>query len=218
MTLGVLSMIGGVLLAIGQWDYKRRLAYHSISQICYVILGIGLGTPLGILGGLFHLLNHAAFKSLLFLTAGAVEYRTGTRDLKEMGGLRERMPVSAGSSLVGSFSIAGVPPFNGFFSKLIIIIACVQAKHYGLAGAAVVVSILTLASFMKVQRYGFFGELKEKWEKIKEVPISMQVAMLLLALACLGLSLLILPDLRELVLVKAERVLSAGTKIILAGL
>ncbi len=218
LTLGVLSMIGGVLLAIGQWDYKRLLAYHSISQIGYVILGIGLGTPLGILGGLFHLLNHAAFKSLLFLTAGAVEYRTGTRDLKEMGGLREKMPVSAGSSLVGSFSIAGVPPFNGFFSKLIIIIACVQAKHYGLAGAAVVVSILTLASFMKVQRYGFFGELKERWEKIKEVPISMQVAMLLLALACLGLSLLILPDLRELVLVRAERVLSEGTRIILAGL
>jgi len=218
LTLGTLSMIGGVLLAIGQWDYKRLLAYHSISQIGYVILGIGLGTPLGILGGLYHLLNHASFKSLLFLTAGAVEYRTGTRDLKEMGGLRQKMPVSAGASLVGSFSIAGVPPFNGFFSKLIIIIACVEARHYGLAVACVLVSILTLASFMKVQRYGFFGVLREKWKEIKEVPLSMQLAMILLALSCLGLSLLILPELRELVLVKAERILTEGTKILLAGL
>ena len=90
MLLGALSMVIGVFLAIGQWDFKRLLAYHSISQIGYVILGIGLGTPLGILGGLFHLFNHSVFKSLLFLNSGAVEHSTGTRQLQEMGGWLRR--------------------------------------------------------------------------------------------------------------------------------
>ncbi|MDD5618141.1 MAG: proton-conducting transporter membrane subunit, partial [Candidatus Omnitrophica bacterium] len=86
--LGTVSILAGVLLAIGQWDFKRLLAYHSISQIGYIILGISLGTPLGILGGLFHLFNHSVFKSLLFLNAGAVEYATDKRDLRQMGGLK----------------------------------------------------------------------------------------------------------------------------------
>lgn len=86
MFLGTLSMVVGGLLALGQWDFKRLLAYSSISQIGYIILGIGLGTPLGVLGGLFHLFNHSVFKSLLFLNSGAVVYATGTRDLKKMGG------------------------------------------------------------------------------------------------------------------------------------
>jgi len=176
MFLGALSMIVGVFLAVGQWDFKRLLAYHSISQIGYVILGIGLATPLGIFGGLFHLFNHSVFKSLLFLNSGAVDYSTGTRDLREMGGLRERMPVTAATNLVASVSIAGVPPFNGFFSKLIIILACIQAGHIGYAFWAVFASILTLASFMKITKYAFAGTLKEKWNTIKEVPIFMRIS------------------------------------------
>ncbi|PIW33890.1 MAG: NADH/ubiquinone/plastoquinone (complex I), partial [bacterium (Candidatus Ratteibacteria) CG15_BIG_FIL_POST_REV_8_21_14_020_41_12] len=86
MVLGTLSMVAGGLLAIGQNDFKRLLAYSSISQIGYIVLAIGIGTPLAILGGLFHLFNHAIFKSLLFLNSGAVEYATGTRDLRKMGG------------------------------------------------------------------------------------------------------------------------------------
>ena len=123
-------------LAFGQWDFKRLLAYHSISQIGYVVLGIGLASPLGVFGGLFHLFNHAAFKSLLFLGSGAVNSSTGTRDLRQMGGLKERMPVTAATSLIASLSIAGIPPFNGFFSKLIIILACLQANHIGYAFCA----------------------------------------------------------------------------------
>ena len=130
-------MLAGVFLAFGQWDLKRLLAYHSISQIGYVILGIGLGTPLGILGGLFHLFNHSMFKSLLFLNAGAVEYATGSRDLKHLGGLGRSMPVTANTSLVASMSIAGIPPLNGFWSKLIIVLACIENGHPWLALAAV---------------------------------------------------------------------------------
>jgi len=193
MVLGVLSMVVGVCLALGQWDFKRLLAYSSISQIGYVMLGIGLGTPLGILGGLLHLLNHSVFKSLLFLNSGAVEYSTGTRDLKMLGGLREKMPVTANTSLIASMSIAGVPPFSGFWSKLIIIVACIQAQHFAYAVWAVLASILTLAYFMKVQRHAFFGELKENMKSIKEVPFFMKLSMIVLAVICAAGGVLLLP-------------------------
>jgi multicomponent Na+:H+ antiporter subunit D len=210
MLLAVFSMIGGVVLALAQWDFKRLLAYHSISQIGYVVLGIALGTPLGVAAGLFHLVNHSVFKSLLFLNAGAVERATGTRRLEEMGGLRERMPVTGATSMVASMSIAGVPPFNGFFSKLLVIVACVEAGYYGFALLAVIGSILTLASFAKVQRYGFLGELREKWRSVREAPVFMSVAMVVLAVACLGLSLLALPGVWKQVLEPAADALLSG--------
>ena len=202
-TLGCVSMVVGVMLAIGQWDMKRLFAYHSISQIGYVALGLGLGTPLGIVGGLFHMVNHSVFKSLLFLNAGAVEYATGTRDLKRLGGLRESMPATAGTSMVASMSIAGVPPFNGFWSKLIIVMACVESGHHWLALAAVLVSLLTLASFLKVQRYAFYEAAKSSAGKIVEVPALMILAMVLLSLLCVGMSLFVVRGLRTPFLINA---------------
>ena len=210
MFLGALSMIVGVFLAVGQWDLKRLLAYHSISQVGYVVLGLGLGTPLGILGGLFHLFNHSIFKSLLFLNSGAIDYSVGTRDLRQMSGLRQRMPVSANTSLVASLSIAGIPPFNGFWSKLIIIFACIQAERWGYAAWAVLGSILTLASFMKVQKYAFFGPLKENLNKIKEVPFAMRLSMVILSLICIAAGALLLPGLSQRFLEPAVNVLLAG--------
>ena len=212
MILGTLSMVIGVFLAIGQWDFKRLLAYHSISQIGYVILGIGLGTPLGIIGGLFHLFNHSVFKSLLFLNSGAVEYATGTRDLKKMGGLMTKMPVTGTTTLIASMSIAGIPPFNGFWSKLIIIIAAVQANRLGYAFWAVLASILTLASFTKVMKYAFFGELRTRWSGIKEVPFFMKIAMVILALICVVGGVLLIFNINEVFLKPASDVLLEGTK------
>jgi multicomponent Na+:H+ antiporter subunit D len=211
MIMGTLSMVIGVLLALGQWDFKRLLAYHSISQVGYVILGIGLGTPLGILGGLFHLINHSVFKALLFLNAGSVEYATGTRQMEEMGGLSEKMPVTATTSLIASMSIAGIPPFNGFWSKLIIIAACIQAGHPVLALLAVIASILTLASFMKVQKYVFFEKLKEKWNDIREVPLLMCVAMVILSVLCVFMGLLLIPAAWNSFLNPAVQVVLEGT-------
>jgi multicomponent Na+:H+ antiporter subunit D len=212
MALGTLSMVIGGLLALGQWDYKRLLAYSSISQVGYIILGIGLGTPLGILGGLFHLFNHSIFKSLLFLNSGAVEYTTGTRDMKEMGGLAAKMPVTGTTALIGSMSIAGVPPLNGFWSKLIIIIAAVQAGRFGYAFWAVLVSILTLAMYAKVMKYAFFGSLSEKWGKIKEVPFFMKLSMGVLSFICLVGGLLLLGGVNKLFLSRASEILLMGTK------
>ena len=201
MALGLLSMVVGGILAIGQWDFKRLLAYSSISQMGYVMLGIGLATPLGLLGGLFHLLNHSAFKSLLFLCSGSVEQGTGSRQLSDLGGLCRKMPITSATCSVASLSISGVPPFNGFWSKLIIIIAAVQAAFTTVPGAvqagyiviaavAVLVSFLTLVSFVKVQKYTFFGALPLRLSGVRESSAVMCIAMIMLAIACIGLGIL----------------------------
>ena len=162
------------------------LAYSSISQVGYIVLGIGLGTPLGIAGGLFHLFNHALAKGLLFLNSGSVQMSTGTRDLDEMGGLAKRMPVTAATNLIGSLSIAGVPPLAGFWSKLLIIMALVQAKQGALAVIAVLASVLTLWYYLIIQRKAFFGKLEERWKDVKEAPFWMTAATVILALLAIG--------------------------------
>ncbi len=199
LILGTISIMVGVLLAIGQWDLKRLLAYHSISQIGYILLGIGLATPLGILGAVFHLFNHAIFKSLLFYNAGTVEMVLGTRDLRKMGNLTKLLPYTTSTSLVASLSISGIPPFNGFFSKLIIIIAAIQIGHPVYALFAVLGSVLTLASFMKVQRYGFRGENVVEHSDVK-IGWRMKSAMIILAVLCLATSLFIIPGIKEVTL------------------
>ena len=221
-TIGTLSMVVGVFLAIGQWDLKRLLAYHSISQMGYIVLGIGMGmlivasggdkmlAAFAMMGGLYHLINHAVFKGLLFMNAGAIEYGIGTRNLKKMGGLFRKMPVTSSTSLSASMAISGIPPFNGFFSKLIIILAAVKAGYYLLAALAVIVSIITLASFMKVQRYAFFNK-PDTTENIKSVPFTMKFSMVALALLCILLSILIVPAIREIVLMPAVHSLLEGS-------
>jgi multicomponent Na+:H+ antiporter subunit D len=224
-TLGTLSMVAGVFLAIGQWDIKRLLAYHSISQMGYVVMSVGIGmilisksikpeiASLAIAGGLFHLVNHAAFKGLLFLNAGAIEYTLGTRDLKEMGGLSKFMPVTSATSFIASMSISGIPPFNGFFSKLIIIIASVMAGYYLLAVLAVIVSVITLASFLKFQRYAFFNKSDDNNNKnVREVPFPMLFSMIVLSIICVLLSLLVIPGIREAILTPAIHVLTDPVK------
>ncbi len=212
--LGILSMIVGVILALYQWDYKRLLAYHSISQVGYIILGIGLGTPLGILGGIFHLINHSLFKSLLFLTSGATEYTLSTRDLRLMGGLKQKMPYTTFCALVGSMSISGIPPFNGFWSKFIIILACIQINNIFAAIIAAVVSLLTLSSFTKVMKYGFYTEPQNNTAQIqiKEVPVYMVISMLILSVLCIIAGILVLPQIRTLFLDKVVFVLQKGTE------
>jgi multicomponent Na+:H+ antiporter subunit D len=117
---GTITMFVGVTMALYQNDFKRLLAFHSISQVGYIITGAGLYTVLGLTGGLYHALNHSIFKGLLFLCAGAVFYAAGTTDLNKLGGLSKKMPVTTILFLVGAFSISGLPPFNGFASKWII--------------------------------------------------------------------------------------------------
>jgi multicomponent Na+:H+ antiporter subunit D len=229
--LGLLSMVTGAFLAIGQWDLKRLMAYSSISQLGYVVLGIGLGgliiaegsnlawASLAILGGLFHLVNHAVYKSLLFLTSGSVEMSIGTRQMRQMGGLAEKMPVTRATCTIASASIAGIPPFSGFWSKLILVVAAIQAHFYWVAAIIVFVSLCTLIMYLKVQRYVFLGELPENLQQSKEAKNSMLVAMIFLACLCVLMGLLVLvPSLKQSILDPAVKVLTDGleysTKII----
>jgi multicomponent Na+:H+ antiporter subunit D len=215
LVLGTVSIILGNTLAVGQWDIKRLLAYSSIGQVGYILLALGLNTTLGLVGALYHLVNHAVFKSLLFYNAGALESALGTRDLRRMGNVSRLLPVTSGSSMVASLSISGIPPFNGFFSKLIIIIAALQAGLPGYALAAVVGSLLTLAAFLKVQRYGVRGE--SRVEKLTgPVDWGMKAAMIILAVLCLATSLLVIPGVRQIILDPVVKVLMDKTGYILA--
>jgi len=186
--IGLLSMFIGVTMAIPQHDVKRLMAYHAISQTGYMLLGVGVGiASLGTAaintyglkameGGIFHKINHAMYKGLLFLTAGALFYATGTRDLNKMGGLARRMPVTTICFMIGALAIAGIPPFNGYASKLLIYESVYEFNPY-LAIIAMLVSILTLASFVKVFHSAFLGPALPEYRKVKEVPTPMKVGM-----------------------------------------
>jgi multicomponent Na+:H+ antiporter subunit D len=184
MFLGALSLLLGAILAFSQWDLKRMLAYSSISQIGYIVLGLGLGTPLSVVGALFHMLNHAALKPLLFFNAGAIEYATGKRNLKDLGGISKLMPVVSSTNLIASMSVCGIPPFGGFFSKLLIILACIQKGYFGYGFCAAITSIITLAAFMKMRKYVFSGEPKDSLRGTRDVGLLMKIPMVCLAGLC----------------------------------
>ena len=181
--ISVASMLIGVLLALAQTDIKRLLAYHSVSQIGYILLGIGLGTELGLAGGLYHMVNHAIFKGLLFLCMGAVIYSTGTRKLDNLGGLWKRMPITTSTCIIAALAISGIPPFNGFASKTVLAEA-VANYNFVLKFVMMVTAALTFASFLKLIGYTFFGEPKKQLITVKEVPLLMQLPMIALAILC----------------------------------
>ncbi len=190
--LGSVSMFVCVTMALAQHDFKRLLAFHSISQIGYVLTAAGLATALGVSSGLYHAMNHTLFKGLLFLCAGAVLHETGTTDLGKLGGLSKKMPHTTVLFLIGAFSISGIPPFNGFASKWMIYQAtyqkAVESGNIGFLAVTIVclvTSTLTLASFVKVTQSVFFGQLPKECENAKEVSFGMRFAMGILALLCI---------------------------------
>ena len=189
--VGSVSMFVCVTMALAQHDFKRLLAFHSISQIGYVLTAVGLSTALGVSAGLFHAMNHTLFKGLLFLAAGAVLHQTGTTDLGKLGGLSKKMPHTTVLFLIGALSISGIPPFNGFASKWMIYQATYQkAVESGNIGfllvtvIALITSVLTLASFVKVSQSVFFGQLPKEYENVTEVPFGMRLAMGIFAVLC----------------------------------
>ena len=188
---GVVTMFIGVTMALAQHNFKRLLAFHSISQIGYVLVAAGLGTALGLTGSLFHAINHTLFKGLLFLCAGAMFYSAGTMDLDKLGGLSKKMPSTTVCFLIGAFSISGLPPFNGFASKWMIYQAVyTKAVESGnflyaiVAIVAVIVSVMTLASFIKVIASVFFGQTPASCRQVKEVPFSMRLPMYIMSALC----------------------------------
>ena len=190
LVLGLLTIIIGALLALQQQSFKRIAAYSSVSQMGYILLGFAADTRLGIIAGLLYLLTHALAKTALFTNAAALERRLGTLNVNEMGGLQAKMPVTAFSSVAALLSIAGVPPLAGFWSKLLVLIALWSAGLRGVAAAALLLSILSGAYFLRLQKKAFFGKLNPRWNSVVEITGGIQVSELLLSIATIAIGLL----------------------------
>jgi formate hydrogenlyase subunit 3/multisubunit Na+/H+ antiporter MnhD subunit len=189
MAFGAITLLCGVLMAMVQSDYRKMLAFHSVSQVGYMVLGIGTGTVIGIIGGLLHLINMIVVKGSLFLCGGSIEYRTGKTRFSEMGGLAGAMPLTFAATLVASLAIAGVPPLNAFVSKWFIYQGILDRG--GLFSPlfllmAMFGSALTLASFMKLLYSMFWGDKPGELNTVKESPWLMTFPILVLAVVAIG--------------------------------
>lgn len=195
MIIGSITIIAAVMMALVQHNYKKLLGYHAVSQVGYMVTGLALGTPLGIAAGLFHMVNHAMYKGGLFLTAGSVEKQTGKDELEDLGGLSKLMPITFICALIFAFSISGIPPFNGFYSKWMIYRGIIDfGSGTGIANKlwmvwlmlAIVGSALTLASFVKLIAGTYLGRRNKEFAKVKEVSILMWLPQIILAITCIG--------------------------------
>lgn len=237
MAVGSFTIIAAVMMALIQHDFKRLLGYHAVSQVGYMVLGIGTGNPVGIAGGLFHMLNHAIYKSCLFLSGGAVERKANTTDLEKLGGFAKFMPITFITFLIASFAISGVPPFNGFASKWMVYQGIIDISKSGgklwvvWLVAAMIGSALTLASFMKLIHAIFLGQPSSENRKPKtenrEVSPTMWVPSVVLATLCIvfgvfaysvPLRLFVFPGLKDQVIFPGIWNSSLATVLILVGI
>jgi len=193
IVLGVFSMIFGVLMALKQNDIKRFIGYTAVSQVGYMLVpfGVGLATigddvAFGTYGitalqaGLFHMINDAIYMGMLFMVVGCVYHATGKRNMEELGGLARNMPLTAIFFMMGGAAISGVPPFNGFASK-IMIYESIYNFHPLLSIIAIAVSIVTLGAYVKAFQGIFLGPKLKDFENVEEAPTSMLVSIAVLA-------------------------------------
>ena len=208
---GAVSAVLGIVYAFAEHDIKRLLAYSSVENIGIIFLGVGMGfigvateqpllAALGLAAGLFHLLNHAIFKGLLFFGAGSLLYATGTRNIEKMGGLIRVMPITAACFLVGALAISAIPPLNGFVSEWFLYQAMIGAATEGGAMIQILMAVgivclaitgaLAAACFVKAYGISFLGTSRLGAEReVREVPAPMRSAMLALVAACVCLGI-----------------------------
>ncbi len=211
LVFGASSSLMGVLYALIQHDYKALLAYHSVENIGIILLGVGTGVygmadgnltlaTIGFIAALYHTLNHATFKGLLFLGAGSVLYTTHTKDMEILGGLAKKMPYTAFAMLIGVMGIAALPPLNGFVSEWFTYQAMLQGAMgegslirlvFALSIVALAVTGVVVIMHLKIYAIIFSGNPRDKkiWEKAKEVPVSMIIGMYILVAGCLAFGL-----------------------------
>jgi formate hydrogenlyase subunit 3/multisubunit Na+/H+ antiporter MnhD subunit len=193
LIVGAFTIIAAVMMALVQHDLKRLLSYHAVSQVGYMVLGVATLNPIGVAGGLFHMINHAIYKGCLFLCAGSVENEEGTTDLDSLGGLARYMPITFVSCVLAALAISGIPPLNGFVSKWMVYQGIIEMGRSGgyiwvlWLVAAMFGSALTLASFMKVLHAVFLGIRGRQGGAVpKEAGLAMAIPMLVLAALCLA--------------------------------
>ncbi|MGQ9664868.1 MAG: complex I subunit 5 family protein [bacterium] len=208
--IGLLSIIFAGITALSQNDYKRLLGYSTVSQVGYVMLGLGIGNFYGVAGAILFILAHGVAKALLFLTSGSIVYATGERDIKKLGGLGEAMPTTAWSFRIGALSLIGLPPFVGFFAKFLIALGAIKQGFLWLAIVAIGFSGVTLGYLLKIENNVY---LKKNSSQAKESPFLMRVAMVLLVILVLLLGIGFKP-LMDLVIQPATDALLRGTEYI----
>jgi len=184
MIIGAATIVLAVFMALIQKDLKKLLSYHAVSQVGYMILGIGTAVPIGIVGGIFHMINNVIYKSGLFLAAGSVEHQTGTTELKKLGGLYRVMPFTALGFLVCAAAISGIWPLNGFVSKEMVFHGSFETGYTIFTIAAWVGAILTFASFLKAGHAVFFGPANPESPQVKENKSPIYLPILVLAALC----------------------------------
>jgi multicomponent Na+:H+ antiporter subunit D len=188
MILGAITAFGGVIGALVEWDIKRLLAYHTISQIGFIIVGIGTLSSIGVAGGIYHIVNHAIFKGLLFLCAGSIIYRTGSKDIRDHG-VGKTMPITLVCYVIAALAISGITPFNGSVSKSMIEMSVYDYPIIWII--LIFASIGTVAHFSKIFYYSFLKTPKNKDQPIySEVPYPMQISMIVLAFFCILLGII----------------------------
>ncbi|MDR1857397.1 MAG: oxidoreductase [Desulfovibrio sp.] len=189
VVMGAATLIYGEIMALCQDDIKRMLAYSTLGQLGEVTLVLGMGTWLATTGALWHVLNHAVMKDLLFLGAGALILRTGSRSLKDMRGLGRMMPWTTSCIAVGLVSIMGLPPFGAFYSKYLMIQAAAQAGHLWIAALILAGSLVGAIYYTRILRTLVFEERPASLPRVHEAPASMRYALAVLAVASLVLCL-----------------------------
>ena len=185
MIIGAATIVFAVFMALIQKDFKKLLSFHAVSQVGYMVLGVGTAIPIGIAGGIFHMINHAMYKCGLFLSSGSVEHRTGTTELKKLGGLAREMPWTAIGFSVCALAISGVWPLNGFVSKEMVFHGALETGYPIFAIAAWVGAIFTFASFLKAGHSVFFGPRSTEVPRTKESEAPIVLPILILAALCI---------------------------------
>jgi multicomponent Na+:H+ antiporter subunit D len=161
LTVAGLTMVTGVLGAVAQDEFRRILSFHIVSQIGYMLLGLGLLTPLALAGSIFYIIHHIIVKTNLFLLSGVAHQLRGTYELTRLGGLSRDHPAVASLFLVSALSLAGMPPLSGFFAKLALVQAGLEREQYAIVATALGVGLLTLFSMTKIWAEAFWKEPPE---------------------------------------------------------
>lgn len=188
-----IAIIFGSVMAIAQSDIKRMLAYSSVAQIGYIMLGIGIATKLSIMGSVMHILNHALMKGSLFLVAGAVVYKTGIRNIYEYEGLGRKMPLTMLTFTTAAFSMIGLPGTAGFVSKWYLFLGAVEAGKYIFAAVIILSTLLMIVYFWRVIEKIYFpvhAAATNGGSEKREIPYTMLIPMLVLAFMCVVFGLL----------------------------
>jgi multicomponent Na+:H+ antiporter subunit D len=184
MVFAVFTMFVGNFMALLQEDIKRLLAFSTIAQMGYILFGFSIASQQGLTGSLFHVMNHAIMKGLLFLCAGAFVYQTGTRDLRKLAGIRRTMPVTGTLLAIGSVAIAAIPPLNGFWSEWMIVAAGIDAGMLPFSALMIINILISVAYYLRLIHIIVLKKSTPVSEKATEAPISMLMPIVILVAVC----------------------------------